>query len=974
MCGIAGAFAYHPEAPPPDPLEIGRMTRAMAARGPDGEGLWIAPDSRLVLGHRRLSIIDLSEAGSQPMVSIDGRLAVTFNGEIFNYRDLRREMEGRGWRFRSNSDTEVLLALWSVFGPDMVHHLRGMFAFALWDAVQQTLFLARDPFGIKPLYVANDGKTIRFASQVKALIEGRAITTEPDLAGWAGFWQLGHVPDPHTTFRNIKALPAGHQAIIRRDGQMVTRTWFDLTSELQSAQEAASSLQTSNRLDRLAAALENSLEAHQVSDVPVGLFLSAGLDSSMLLALSHRLTNVHLRAITLGFQEFQGRIEDEIPLAKITAHRLGVEHQVQSISHQDFEENLSQAMAAMDQPSIDGLNTYFVAQAAKKSGIKVALSGLGGDELLGGYPSFNQVPNATRWLRSIAAIPGLGKSIRRTMAPIIPSHLSPKIAGIFEFGGTLEGAYLLRRGLFMPWELAGLLGSKDAKEALEELDLLQRFQHTVRGLRQPHAAMMALESTWYMGGQLLRDADWAGMAHGVEIRVPFVDVELFRALAPIQAGPDPLRKSDLAALGQRLLPREVLDRPKTGFTTPIREWAQASLGSRRDDRGLRGWARVVANPRRHSIQAVRGSKKILVLATDAYGSIGGIARFNRDFIEATCEHPEVGEVVLIPRVMPHLPEPTPPKLTLAFESSLSLPAYLFSFVRRLRNTRDVSLIVCGHINLLPLAKLAQWFTHAPQILITHGIEAWAPPVGRRLSTLLTRKAEHVLAVSSYTWTRLRQWSALPASKGEVFPNTFSRGVYAPGPKPEWLLDRYRLQGRIILLTVGRMASLERYKGFDEVLELLPKLRQEFPNLTYLAVGDGNDRPRLEAKARSLGVSDAVVFTGYVPEGEKADHYRLADAFVMPSRGEGFGIVFLEALASGIPVVGSRLDGGSDALQQGRLGTLVDPDDPEDTLRGIRKALASPRGVAPDGLDDFAFPAFTQRTHKVLQARWRGTRS
>jgi asparagine synthase (glutamine-hydrolysing) len=970
MCGIAGIFAYGPEAHRPDGAEVRRMTDAMANRGPDGQGHWTSPgEGRVILGHRRLSILDLSETGAQPMSTADGRLTVTFNGEIYNYQGLRKDMETRGWRFRSTSDTEVLLALWDAHGPEMVHHLRGMFAFALWDARQQTLFLARDPFGIKPLYFADDGKTLRFASQVKALVAGGSIDSEPDLAGWAGFWLLGYVPDPHTTYRALRPLEAGQTLLLTREGHLERRNYFDLRQELQEAQVHALALTPSERAQRLGQALEASVQSHLMSDVPVGVFLSAGLDSSLVLTLARQAGSGDLQALTLGFREFAGTPQDEVPLAHLTAQALDLPHHVRIIDRTDFDAQLEHFFQAMDQPSVDGLNTYFVSLAAKEAGLKVALSGLGGDELLGGYPSFRQVPRTAHWLTPFRLLPGLGRALRAASSPLLGGGISPKMAGLLEYGTRVPDAYLLRRALFMPWELPGLLGSSGATQALEELALLPRLADTVRDLRRPHTQLLALETRWYMAGQLLRDSDWAGLAHGVEIRVPFVDLDLFRAMAPLQVGPTPCRKQELVTLGTPALPMEVTARPKTGFTTPVREWARASMGSRWEDRGLRGWARIVANPRRRQPQMGDRSRRILFLATDAFGGIGGIARFNRDFAEAICQHSEVGEVLLVPRMMPNQPEPTPPNLTLAFGASHGRPSYLLSFLRHLWNGSSFDLVVCGHINLLPLARVARWLTHAPQLLITHGIEAWTPPPGRPWACRLARRPGYVASVSSYTLERLRSWTRLPGDVGTVFPNTFVPGTFAPGPKPSYLLDRHGLAGRPVLLTVGRMAAQERYKGFDEVLDLMPRLKAAVPGLAYVVVGDGNDRPRLERKAADLGIAGEVIFTGYVPEAEKADHYRLADAYVMPSRGEGFGIVFLEALACGIPVLGSRLDGGRDALLDGRLGRLVDPNDPEETLEGILETLKLPRGKVPADLDTLAFPAFVERVHHLIDRVW-----
>ena len=968
MCGIAGIFAYEAQAPRPEPAEVRRMTDAMALRGPDGQGQWVSPgEGRVILGHRRLAILDLSEAGAQPMLSADGRLAITFNGEIYNYRALRKDMEARGWHFRSTSDTEVLLALWDAHGPDMVQHLRGMFAFALWDYRQQTLFLARDPFGIKPLYYADDGRTLRFASQVKALMAGGAIQSGPNLAAWAGFHLLGYVPEPHTIHQAIRALPAGQALLVQRDGHHKCFTHFDLREELAAAEDQAVALSAAEAQERFRAALVDSVQAHLIADVPVGVFLSAGLDSTTIAALAAEGAQERLRAITLGFHEFKGTANDETALAALGAQHLGVDHEIRWTTRTDFEAHLDHALAAMDQPSIDGINSYFVSLAAAQAGMKVALSGLGGDELLAGYPSFHQVPRLTRLVARYARSRPVNVAVRRLLAPLLGERVSPKYAGILEYGGDTAGAYLLRRALYMPWELPRLLGTEDARQALDELDLLGRLQASIQGLGTDRGRLMALEMGWYMSGQLLKDTDWASMAHGLEVRVPFVDRDLFRALAPIQVGPAPLGKVALLACPAAGLPVPLQRRPKTGFTTPVREWAQALLGAPQGSRGLRGWAQVMATPR--GIPPPRG-KRILVLLTDGFGGHGGIAQYSRDLLEALCTHPEVQEVVALPRVMPHRPGPLPTRLTWVTSGLGGKLRYLAAVAWTVAKAPRFDLVLCGHLNLLPLAgALAPW-VRAPRACFIYGIDAWKPTASP-LVNALARGFGPTVSISDTTLRRFQAWSGIGRTRTVLLPNAIHLGDYAPGSKPGYLLDRYRLHGRKILLTFGRMDSFERYKGFDEVLEALPRLLRTRPDLAYVMAGDGSDQSRLVEKAHRMGLEDAVVFTGRVPAHEKSDHFRLADAYVMPSRGEGFGFVVLEALACGIPVIASAMDGTREAVRDGQLGRLVHPDDREALHNACEAALKEGAGAVPEGLAHFAFPAFLARTHQFLDSLWTG---
>jgi asparagine synthase (glutamine-hydrolysing) len=586
MCGIAAIFAYHEGAPPADIDSLTRMHDALAMRGPDGEGIWHSKDRKLAMAHRRLSIIDLSAAAAQPMVSADGAYRIVYNGEIYNYPELRRELIADGAIFVTNSDTEVLLHLYARRGPSMVNALRGMFAFAIWDDRRKGMFLARDAYGIKPLYFADDGKTIRIASQVKALLAGGGVDTSENAAGHAGYFLFGYVPEPHTLFRGIEALPSGGSLWIDASGRGTPHRWFNLTKEFAEVEP------TRFNAERLHEALKDSVRHHLVSDVPVGVFLSSGLDSATLVALASEIQDTSIRTITLGFEEFRGTPSDEAPLAEDIARHYGATHETRWITASDFTEHADDLFDAMDQPSIDGVNTYFVSKVTREAGLKVALSGLGGDELFAGYSSFREVPALVRALGIFRFLPGVGQAFRFMTSPLINRVAAPKYAGLFEYGARMGDAYLLRRGLFMPWELDQVLDPDMAREGLATLMPRDRLRQTTEGIKRPRAAVSALESAWYMQNQLLRDSDWASMAHSLEIRVPLVDVDLLRAIAPMIAGPSPPTKRDMALSPARALPDIVLNRPKTGFSVPVREWL-GDTGKGPADYGYRGWARHI---------------------------------------------------------------------------------------------------------------------------------------------------------------------------------------------------------------------------------------------------------------------------------------------------------------------------------------------------------------------------------------------
>jgi asparagine synthase (glutamine-hydrolysing) len=589
MCAIAGVYAYHYAANAVDVAELIRIRDHMAARGPDGKGAWIAENGRVGLAHRRLSIIDLTDAGAQPMTSEDGRLIVTFNGEIYNYRELRADLERRGRRFRTRTDTEVLLHLFAEKGEAMVEDLRGMFAFAIFDTARERLFLARDPYGVKPAYYCDDGWTFRFASQVKALLAGGRVSTDPEPAGHVGFHLWGNVPEPFTLFRHIRALPAGSTLVVDRIGARAPRRYHSIAAVYRTAE--ATRVDEREAPERVRAALLDSVRHHLVADVPVGAFLSGGVDSGALLGLMRELGQDDIETVTIAFEEFVGRADDEAPLAAEVARAYGVRHSIRVVTAREFEDDLPRIIDAMDQPSIDGVNSWFVAKAARELGLKVAVTGLGGDELFGGYSSFRAIPASVRLLGVPSRVPGLGRAFR-ILAATAARRLHPKAAGVLEFGGGYAGAYLLKRGLFMPWELTPRLDPEILARGLRRLAPLRAIDAELTPRpRAPFSRVATLESSFYMRNQLLRDMDWASMAHSLEVRTPFVDSALLAQVAPFTLRRPLDGKRLLAEAPARPLPRAVATRAKTGFLTPVAGWMTDRVRSAASAKTAEPWAR-----------------------------------------------------------------------------------------------------------------------------------------------------------------------------------------------------------------------------------------------------------------------------------------------------------------------------------------------------------------------------------------------
>jgi asparagine synthase (glutamine-hydrolysing) len=590
MCGLIAAFAGKSEGFGASVLRA--ALERMARRGPDGEGVW--QDEGAALGHRRLAIIDLDPRAAQPMHSTCGRYVIAFNGEIYNYRELRRELEQAGAAFRTTSDTEVILALFSAQGETMLQRLHGMFAFVIWDRVARRGYAARDPYGIKPLYVATTAQGTLIASQVKALLATGLISREPDVHGQAGFWLLGSVPEPHTWYRDVRALPAGHCATIE-DGRMSpSRCWQDIGEAWRSTAQAR--IPDAEVCEGVRSALRESVARHLVADVPVGVFLSGGIDSGALAGLMVEAGARSLEAVTLAYDEFAGCPEDEAPMAARIAAHYGIRHHVRRVTRDEFHADLPRIVDAMDQPSIDGINTWYASKAVADRGLKVVVSGVGGDELFLGYSSFRHLPRLVSARRSVARIPGA--------VPLLQwaSDLQSRRSGnhrwchLPEWSTSMPGAWWLRRSVYSPEDLVSLMGEDAAREVLREFDAANYVTRLSGPLPDdPRLALGQIEATTYLRNQLLRDSDWASMDHSVELRTPLVDAWLLQRLSPLlPAFARFPRKNLLACAPAKPLPDEVIRRPKTGFGIPVGRWlAEEHAGAR--DAGSRGWARELAS-------------------------------------------------------------------------------------------------------------------------------------------------------------------------------------------------------------------------------------------------------------------------------------------------------------------------------------------------------------------------------------------
>lgn len=555
MCGIAGIVGSKLDRGKVEALLHG-FERSLHHRGPDDRGFFISKRGDAGLINTRLAILDLSPAGHQPMQSDDGRYTIVYNGEVYNFEELRAELVGEGETFVSHCDTEVILKMYARYGPDCVREFEGMFALAIWDEEEQSCFLARGPLGIKPLYYHEQDEALLFASEVRALLESGYVPRRLYARAVAGYLLFGAVPEPLTLIEGVRALAPGHSLFWRNGKARINKYW-----DLQFGQEL---LRPKEAAELVRSELVSSIERHLISDVPVGVFLSGGIDSTALVALAAKEKVSELRTFCISFDnpEF-----NEGDVAARTAKYFGTRHTDWRLDSATAKSLLNQFMNSADQPSIDGFNTFCVAKLAHDNGLKVVLSGLGGDELFGGYRSFERVPkmvSASRWMTPVSPLRRLAGSTFQTKL------LSPRMNRLGRFLTDVPitaAAYWAMRGIFTPREVERLLPRYgcEMSDAASAIALHVPPQPTLED------EVSYLEVTRYMRNQLLRDSDVMSMAWGLELRVPFVDSKFIEGIQRISS---PLRLAGKQLLLDAVpeIPAWVRERPKQGFTFPFREW------------------------------------------------------------------------------------------------------------------------------------------------------------------------------------------------------------------------------------------------------------------------------------------------------------------------------------------------------------------------------------------------------------------
>jgi asparagine synthase (glutamine-hydrolysing) len=580
MCGIVGAVGS------PDEVREECLLRGLAGlahRGPDDSGWQLIRQSSpqptsIFLGNRRLAILDLSPAGHQPMQDGDTGNWIVYNGEIYNFREIRSELESHGIGFNSHSDTEVILKAYGKWGAGCLDYFRGMFAFAIWDASTRVLFLARDRFGEKPLYYCHRDGLFLFASEVRSLLQTGLVARQLDEVGLMEYLRYGSVSNPDTLIRGIHSLPPAHFLVLK-EGEATTRKYWDLNSpEPDIAVPAQVRHIGPESMVELRTQLEDAILLRTVSDVPVGIFLSGGIDSSALVALLSR-KHLNLSTFSVVFNELE---YSEAEYSRSISERFGTDHHEIVISSHAVMTSLPKIIAAMDQPTVDGVNTYIISRETRRMGFKVALSGLGADEIFAGYETFKVVPRMERfaWYASM-----LNPTLRHTLASIIRlpnSKRQPraqKLAALIEGDDSVPHPYALARRLFMPRELRQLSLASDTGNFDSAISPLADIVKWATRF-DPVNRTSYLELRHYMANTLLRDSDFMSMAHGLELRVPFVDHKLAEFLFRIPGAlklKQGLPKWLLTEAVQGVLPQQVINRPKRGFTFPFELWLKNEM-------------------------------------------------------------------------------------------------------------------------------------------------------------------------------------------------------------------------------------------------------------------------------------------------------------------------------------------------------------------------------------------------------------
>lgn len=913
----------------------------MSNGGPDGEGVYVQKENGFSLGHRRLSIIDLTEGANQPMSYLNNRYWITFNGEIYNYKSLRKQLIDFGYYFKTESDTEILLAGYDYWKEELLSKLEGMFAFLIADNIEKKLFVARDHMGIKPLYFGKIGNEFYFSSEIRGLL---AIDPNwkpnPNWRIW--FLTFGFLPEPITTLYNVKPVSKGSYMIFNLETHdYVEQIWYKPKYSVNN-DSIDNAIKKTNELVR------DSVKKHLIADVEVGVFLSGGIDSSIIAMLAKENSNSRIKTISIDFEDTlfsEKQYQDDI------VSRINSDHYSFTVSKNDFVRECNNIFESLDQPSTDSINSYFICKYAKQLGLKVVLSGLGADEIFGGYPSFHRCKKFTK-INRISALFHL-------MPDMFLTYPTKKLKFLKNQINSSE--YLLYRGLFTPKDTAAILNinEEDVWKVLSNFKLPVDIDKSI----QLKTRISILESDIYMLNQLLKDSDNQSMWHGIELRVPFVDIKLLEYVSQLDDKikyPDKQHKYLLINAFKSILPEFIWNRPKQGFVFPFQLWMKSMnlfqnakyipsqfYNQFKTDKinHTRLWAIFICNTYKEKINFNDSIKEIepteVFIYLSAFKQIGGIETVNRSIMYCLNRSYSI------------------PSYCIGLHDKLCdqryLPPYYFKgfsgkriqfLFYLIRNSRSWNKVIAGHINLAPAIYLMKKLNPSLEIIvIAHGIEVWDKQ--KKFNKWLLNKANKIISVSEYTKHQLNNNSGITNEKIDVFHNSLDPFFTIPVnlEKPSYLQNRHGLVfNDKVVFTLSRLSSNEKYKGYDKVIDILIYLlKNKMPSFKYLlgGIADDQELKRLKDKITLNNLENNVILVGYIPEDELKDYFLVADLFVMPSKKEGFGIVFIESAVCGTSVVAGNKDGSVEALLNGSLGTLVNPDSTSELLDTINTNLFKP---------------------------------
>ena len=563
MCGINAI--WKPSSIDQLPSTIRSMNGAIAHRGPDADGVWY--NDIIALGHRRLSIIDTSEAGNQPFFSHDKKLVIAFNGEVYNYLELKKELSSK-YTFYTETDTEVLLAAYQEWGIEAIHRFIGMFAFVLWDSDKRTAYVVRDRMGIKPIYLAQTPNGLLFSSEIRDILQSGWVERKMSKSGLHDYLRYQTVHAPNTIIDGVSMLMPGHYLELSETGQKEVEYWKMEDAPLID-------LPRKQLLQKVEETLVSSVQLRMRADVPFGAFLSGGIDSSIVVGLMSKVASKQVNTFAITFHEKEW---DESPYSQLIAKRFNTAHHEIRVHASHFLDTIPDALNAMDHPSGDGPNTYVVSGATRKAGVKMALSGIGGDELFAGYDVFKRMKDIEHkaWINSTPQ--ALRSLAGAALMKLKPSVASEKIkATLSQSSFDMANAYPLVRQILMDKKVSALLRNERLAE-----NVVAKKSHLLAGKNLPLLSKVSiLEMETYMQNVLLRDTDQMSMAHALEVREPFLDhrlVHLALGINDEMKYPHSPKQLLTESVGD-LIPREIIDRPKMGFTFPWAKWMREDLKS-----------------------------------------------------------------------------------------------------------------------------------------------------------------------------------------------------------------------------------------------------------------------------------------------------------------------------------------------------------------------------------------------------------